>query len=190
MKHFLDIGANEGQTFDYLATLDKSYADHLFWVFEPSPRHYAKLLRKCHALGDRFRINVCSFGLSDVTRIARFYEKDDAMGDSFLAKHASDHVPENITNGYKIYSTTMSIADFIISFTSQSDEIVLDIDVEGSEYAIVSALLHNPRALVRVREVMIEWHNVFSNKRDLINDFICVCEARHIKLTHRGLVTA
>ena len=47
MKHFLDIGGNNGQTFDYLDTLDRSFKDHTFWVFEPSPRHFDSLLKKC-----------------------------------------------------------------------------------------------------------------------------------------------
>ena len=59
MKHFFDIGGNHGQTFDYLETLDKSYKDHIFWVFEPSPRHYEKLLEKCKSMAGQYEIKVC-----------------------------------------------------------------------------------------------------------------------------------
>ena len=82
MKHFFDIGGNNGQTFDYLATLDKSYRDHTFWVFEPSPRHFHSLLEKCKSMAGEYKINVCPFGIGGKSGVRTFFEKDDLMGDS------------------------------------------------------------------------------------------------------------
>ena len=74
-KHFFDVGGNIGQTFDWLATLSNDYSDHIIWIFEPSPRHYARLIAKCKEMSNKYKIKLCPFGLGGKTEIARFFEK-------------------------------------------------------------------------------------------------------------------
>jgi FkbM family methyltransferase len=187
MKHFFDIGGNHGQTFDYLDTLDSSYTDHKFWVFEPSPRHFAPLLEKCKSFSDKYDIQVCPFGVGGKTEIREFREKDDYMGDSFQEWHASDHEVFNINNGYKVFASIISLPEFIMTYTSPGDTIVLDIDTEGSEYEIMRALLDNPKALSRVNEIMVEWHHVEKQVVTVTpNEVTTVCKDLGIGIVHRG----
>lgn len=187
MKHFFDIGGNHGQTFDYLATLNRSYTDHKFWVFEPSPRHFAALLEKCKSVSDKYDIQVCPFGIGGKTEIREFREKDDYMGDSFQTWHASDHEVFNVNNGYKVFSSIISLPEFIMTHTKYGDTIVLDIDTEGSEYEIMRALIDNPIALSRVKEIMVEWHHVENHVATISPDEVsAVCKNLGISIVHRG----
>lgn len=187
MKHFFDIGGNNGQTFDYLRTLNNSYKDYLFWIFEPSPRHYEKLLKKCAEMASTYKINICPFGLSSRTEIRHFMEKDDLMGDSFHEKLRSDHEVTNVDNGYKVMASVVSITEFILKHTLPNDQIVLDIDTEGSEYEILNDLISSDVVSNRITEIMVEWH--FIEESDMIitpDELTQFCNSKNIRITHRG----
>lgn len=189
MKHFFDIGGNAGQTFDYLATLPRDYRDHKFWVFEPSPRHFAKLLEKCRQMAHAYDICVCPFGIGGTTGIKQFREKDDPLGDSFMPWLASDHIVHDVDNGYQVLSAVISLPEFILAQTSKNDRIVLDIDAEGSEYEILAALTTVPSAWSRVSEIMVEWHHIGEKTLPITHEHLSALCAQHkIPLTHRGIV--
>lgn len=160
-RHFFDIGANAGQTFDWLATQPHDYRDHVFHCFEPSPRHFAALIAKLREQAARgYHINLYPLGLAGKTGIATLHEKDDSLGDSFQAWTASDHSPENIQNGYIVRAATLSLASAILQFTAPLDQVVLDIDAEGAEYEMLQNLGAVPEALQRVRRILVEFHHV------------------------------
>jgi FkbM family methyltransferase len=187
MKHFLDIGGNNGQTFDYLDTLDRSFKDHIFWVFEPSPRHFDSLLKKCKERSNEYNIKVCPFGIGGKSEVRLFMEKDDLMGDSFQDELASDHAVFNVNNGYAVYSYIMSITDFILKNTQPEDSIVLDIDCEGSEYEILFDLINSHDALSRVKEAWVEWHHIKTDRMVISpKEFTEICLKNNITVTHRG----
>lgn len=188
-KHFFDVGGNIGQTFDWLATLPHDYSDHIMWVFEPSPRHYAKLIEKCKQMSSKYTIKLCPFGLGGKTETKTFFEKDDDKGDSFEAWLASDHEVTNISQGYEVVASVVSLPEFILEATQPEDEIMLDIDAEGSEYAMLEALIQNPEALKRVKEMIVEFHHIKdpeqAEKKRRIEETL---QRAHIKLLVRGFV--
>ncbi len=160
-RHFFDIGANVGQTFDWLATRPHSYKDHIVWCFEPSPRHFAALIAKANEqakLG--YKIRLCTFGLSGKSQVVPLFEKDDPLGDSLHEWTASDHTPENNTAGYTVMVATRSLASAILQCTAPDDTVVLDIDAEGEEYAMLLNLAAEQEAFRRVRRIMVEFHHV------------------------------
>lgn len=189
MKHFFDIGANVGQTFDYLATLDRDFSAYKFWAFEPSPRHLAALLEKCESVKDRYDVTVCPFGIGGATREEVFFEKDDALGDSFLEWHASDHAPINREGAYHIVSSIVSLPLIIERLTSSKDEIILNIDAEGSEYEMLDTLMGSWAFcdISRVREIWVEWHRVNPIPALTPDKFTAWCQSREIRVVHRGL---
>ena len=187
MKHFFDIGANVGQTFDYLATLNRDFREYRFWMFEPSPRHLLGLLAKCESVKDRYDVTVCPFGVGRMSRSETFFEKDDVLGDSFHEWHASDHVPSNRSGSYKVRSAIVSIADVIADCTGPNDEIIMDIDAEGGEFEILDGLMRFPRLSCRVREIWVEWHRIDPVAEITPQGFAVWCADRGIVLVHRGL---
>jgi FkbM family methyltransferase len=165
MKHFFDIGGNIGQTFDWLQTLPHNYNDYTIWVFEPSPRHHAQLIEKCKQMSSIYNIKLCPFGIGAHTGTARFYEKDDLLGDSFESYIASDHEVTNINQGYEVIAPIVSLTDFIYESTSENDEIVLDIDTEGSEYPILNSLLRDITLIKRIKKIIVEFHYIKDRER-------------------------
>jgi FkbM family methyltransferase len=189
MKHFFDIGANVGQTFDWLATQPHDYRDHQFWCFEPSPRHFAALIEKCRVQSAKgYRINLCPFGISGATEFVRFFEKDDPKGDSFEAWTASDHSPKNVTAGYAVMAATRSLSETIMALTDPGDTVVLDIDAEGAEYAMLLDL-NGHEAMSRVRRILVEFHFIAGRDCPESKKALVECYSRHgLQLEVRGFV--
>ena len=186
-KHFFDVGGNIGQTFDWLATLPHDYSDHTIWVFEPSPRHYTKLITKCKEMSKKYTIKLCPFGLGGKNDTITFYEKDDDKGDSFETWLKSDHEVTNIHQGYEVVASMISLPEFILKVTEPGDEVVLDIDSEGSEYPMLEALVKNPEPMKRVTEIIAEFHHIKNPERFMSKDELKAEIAKHnIKLLMRG----
>ncbi len=164
MKHFLDVGANTGQTFDdfLLKTGDFNLA-HV-WCIEPSPRHLPALMERCDQVTTTFKVHVCPFGIGGETTILPFYQKDDARGDSFCALLASDHWTENIPTGYALHISVVSICDFLNFYTKPEDEVTIKLDCEGSEYAILGNLfMHGQSLAPRIKKIYLELHTTETN---------------------------
>ncbi len=174
-SHFFDVGANIGQTFDQFLCATNIYDGWTVWCFEPSPRHHAALLTKSQQMRDRFVVKVCPFGLSDRSAIVRFFEKDDALGDSFEERLAGMRSTSNLSNGYEIMAPVFSVCDFIKHMTNDNDVIHMKIDAEGAEYAILSDL---SRAELRypIKKLWVEFHdcdseNKYRSREELQNQF-------------------
>jgi len=164
MKHFLDVGANIGQTFeDFLCKTEEFDGAHI-WCIEPSPRHLTALMAECAKQSPRFIPHVCPFGISDETTILPFYQKDDARGDSFCALLGSYHWTENIPTGYTLHISVISICDFLNFYTKDGDEVTIKLDCEGSEYAILGKLfMEGARFAPRIKQIYLELHTTDHN---------------------------
>ncbi len=164
-SHFFDVGANVGQTFDQFLCATNVYDGWTVWCFEPSPRHHAALLEKSQQMRDRFVVKVCPFGLSDRSAIIRFFEKDDAMGDSFEERLSGLRQTNNLSKGYEIMAPVFSVCDFIKNMTKENDVIHLKIDAEGAEYAILSDLSRSDNLRGRVKKLWVEFHGCDSDNK-------------------------
>lgn len=164
MKHFLDVGANTGQTFDDFLCKTYEFDGAKIWCIEPSPRHIPALMETATKHSERFKIHVCPFGISDETTILPFYQKDDARGDSFCALLGSDHWTENIQTGYQLHISVISICDFLNFYTKEGDEVTIKLDCEGSEYDILGKLfMHGAIFAPRIKLIYLELHTTETN---------------------------
>ena len=112
---------------------------------------------------------------------------DDNKGDSFESWLASDHEVHNISQGYEVIASIVSLPEFILRVTNLDDEIVLDIDAEGSEYPMLEALLQNDGALKRISRIIVEFHHIKNHKRFMEKEKILEMLKQHnIKLETRG----
>ncbi len=162
MNHFFDVGANIGQTFWDFLNPRPEFDGWEIWCFEPSPRHLGELMHTAKNQAGRYSIHVCPFGLSGSTCVHKFYMKDDPRGDSFEEDLSSDHQTQNVDTEYSVYVSTVNAGPFILDHTGFDDEIVLKLDCEGSEYNILAALLYEPNAIKRLRQIFVEWHRIGS----------------------------
>jgi FkbM family methyltransferase len=159
-KHFFDVGANVGQTFDdYLCKSGEWDGSHV-WCFEPSPRHVPALMTKAQEMAGRFVVHVCPFGLRGGSGIRPFYMKDDPRGDSFESYLASDHLTQNLSPGYTLHGISVGVGDAVRLLTKPGDRVVLKLDCEGSEYSILTALLDDGAALERIDGILVEFHTI------------------------------
>lgn len=189
MKHFFDVGSNTGTTFDWLQTQPHDYSDHVIWCFEPSPRHFAALIEKVKSVRAKYNVFICPFAIAGKTAFRRCLEKDDPQGDSLHAWTASDHAPLNVYNGYVVQCYAVALSDAIFELTAADDEIVLDIDAEGEEYAMLSNLLFFPALMSRLRRVLVEWHFVDDvHAADEKRRIIAAFAAAGIAIESRGSV--
>lgn len=170
MKHFLDVGANTGQTFGDFLLSRGEFDGATVWCFEPSPRHVQALMARVAEVRQRYAaVEVCAYGLGATTGEAVFYLKDDPRGDSFWAWTRTDHEPRNVAT---IRTACIGIVPWLQAHTAPADDVTLKLDCEGAEHGIMLALLNGPAdALGRVREVLVEWHEVQGRERE---------ERRHI----------
>lgn len=159
MKHFFDVGANIGSTFDWYLFKTTDYDNCYIWCFEPSPRHIDHLRVKCRSIMDHnyhsFKIAVCSFGLSNFTGFSRLYETTDMLGDSLL--------PTGYERRIELMCGVVDTAEFIKKNIPAEDRVVLKIDTEGSEVQIVDSILRS-EVKSRIEKVMIEFHKDTENE--------------------------
>lgn len=161
MNHFIDVGANVGQTFDEYLSRDPAYDGWTVWCLEPSPRHWPGLCATAERYRERYNIHLCNFGLHAATGSGVFYQKDDPRGDSFYAHLESDHLTANLAAGHTMHIATTGIVDFLQHYIPAGDAATLKLDCEGSEYAILTALACAPTAVLeRVRRILVEWHTI------------------------------
>ena len=166
MNHFFDIGANIGQTFDDYLSRTPDYDGWTVWCFEPSPRHLSQLRIKCEQMAStgRWKIKLCPFGVSDIAGTSRLYEKLDPRGDSLYDIHSvAGQFVHNAEHGVDIRVNSTGIVTLLYGISS-SDEVVMKIDAEGSEYPIVKRIIHALRdfhePIPKITKMLIEWHDL------------------------------
>ncbi len=184
MNHFLDVGANIGQTFDKYLLRTNDFDGFKVWCFEPSPRNIAALLETAYKVTSwpqkgvhNFQVVVCPYGLWGKDGSFSFYEKSDALDPYGRENGEGDTFIENFltTNKapYSINAVTVSASKFILNNTGETDNIVIKLDCEGAEFGILEDLLSHPEALKRVRKFIVEWHTTdeFYKKEALIEEY-------------------
>jgi len=161
-NHFLDIGANSGNTFDLFLNQHEEYYGWNVWCFEPSPKHMNSLLDKARQVSGRFNVVVCPFGLSGTTTVVPFYEMvNNTVSDSFIKTglYATlDPAPK-----YNVIGSCVSIVEFMDIYTFDGDSVVLKVDCEGSEYDLYENLLTRPDLLSRIKLIYNEWHPAWND---------------------------
>ena len=159
-RHFFDVGANTGQTFDAFLAKDRQYDGWRVWCFEPSPRHLPELMTKAQQYGSLYDIQLCPFGLRGEAGILPLHQKSDTRGDSFEPYLGVGAEVPNLYVNYTLHVPAAKVDDFILANTNAGDKITLKLDCEGSEYGILQALACRHRALERVERIFVEWHSI------------------------------
>lgn len=166
MKYFYDIGANQGQTFDWYL-LKGNFKDCHVVCFEPSPRHVPVLLKRLREtlVGKFAGLTVVPVALSNSTGLAPFFQKTTHLSDSLFFEHVNKHV-KNIPPGVTTEVCVMKLTDYVRSHTKDGDDVLLKIDAEGAEFDILEDLLSAPDVMARVKKLLVEWHFFKRTKAD------------------------
>lgn len=159
-RHFYDVGANVGQTFDnYL--LPGAFRKHEVFCFEPSPRHLTALRAKAEAVCPQFRgVAIVPAAVGLAPGFARLYEKRTLLSDSLAFGWR-----ENIRTDVSVVVPVIRLSDFILEHSPEA-AVDLKVDTEGAEYGILTDLLQNLLALKRIASLQVEWHEVDGQGRE------------------------
>jgi len=171
MNYFFDVGSNIGQTFYWYLDQTKEYDGWSVFCFEPSPRNLGELLKTIYFYRGRYNIVICPFGLAGETGVSEFYLKTDPAGDSYN----KDWVINDESN-LQVLSPTIDVSTFLATYTTETDNVVIKLDCEGSEYGILDNLYNNRHLLPRVSKIMVEWHGQEEKKEELIKKFKDICK--------------
>lgn len=170
MNHFLDIGANVGQTFDDFLLKRPDLDGWTVWCFEPSPRHLPALMAKAAEVAPFYAsVRIVPAGVGGEYSLRRFWTKDDPRGDSFSVRLASDHETKNLAEGFEIHAVTVDIADFIERTPGRH---TVKIDAEGAEYAIMERLIGATHIHDRIDCIMVEWHDTDTHEARSASGYI------------------
>jgi FkbM family methyltransferase len=154
--HFLDIGANSGNTFGLFLNNNPKYHGSTVWCFEPSPQHFNALLMNARIASNLYQVIVCPFGVGGKTELLPFYEMVNNTVSDSLFKDVGGTIDPNPR--YQILASVVSISDFISKFIPEGDTITMKVDCEGAEYDIYESLIQNPHLLNKIECIYNEWH--------------------------------
>lgn len=142
---------------------------------EPNPRHWAGLQRKAERLKSAYGSNV-TLGNSAFSHEDGFanFGIDTIHGDSVgsslqLTRHTTGkdgkrgHGPTLAEQNTTLVRTVDAAKYLDAIGDPTAADIVLKIDIEGSEYAVLQRLLHSGVLCRRVTDLFVEWHEQSTN---------------------------
>jgi FkbM family methyltransferase len=146
---------------------------HCAWAFEPNEKHWPKLKRLADAMRVRYGTNVtlsdaafadasgnASFGIDTVDQ--------RGVGSSLeLSRRTTGHDGKkghgpSLADQHSVLTVRkVGAPSFLESLAGSGDaDVVLKIDIEGSEYAVLTALLNHSVFCRRVSDLFVEWHDI------------------------------
>lgn len=164
MKCFIDGGANLGQAYD---SFSEKYPDRDFFLYEINSHCLETLRNKCDGLEN---VKVINKGLYSEQKTLDVYSMNPEwyehsnQGVSLIEKHNSNQYTSQIVDTVEC----VDIYPLITELNEKYDDIVLKLDIEGSEYPVIKRLLEHPD-LSKISEIYVEWHAQYSNE---LEDFL------------------
>jgi len=180
-----DIGANRGYASVFLA--NNSWCKKVY-SFEPNLEVFNDLCTNLK-LNPTLKEKIVPFnvGLSDKTSIVNFFlfnGRDDLSTTSkdFIDDILGESKTKVITNSI-VVNKASEILKSIIQNDNITDNIILKVDVEGSEYEIFKDLFENyPEIFKKTEFVLAEAHNTIIPTQDCLNFIVNGLEPYGFKL--------
>ena len=149
---YIDLGANNGLT---VRDFRLGHPDFIIFAFEPTPRLAANLRADfADAAGD---IHVMEYAAWITDGVLDFYLGD--VSDQSSTILTGKKAPKEWTVDYTSSISVPSI-DFdrwLRETTTETDTIVVKMDVEGAEYRLLRRLIETG-AIRRIKDLRVEWH--------------------------------
>jgi FkbM family methyltransferase len=149
---YIDLGANKGDT---VAAYLQQNPNASVFAFEPNPQ-LAEVLRLRFA--ERPAVTVLEAACWIIDGTTRFYIGHDDSSTLIEGKVSNSQFPQ-FDIDYRNYTTvkTLDFARWLLENFSQSNDIVVKMDIEGSEYKVLQRLLDTD-VIDLIREIRCEWH--------------------------------
>jgi len=158
MKTFLDCGSNIGQ--GYLHFRQKYGADCRYILFEPNPNCYRKLIEQFGTIPN-VEIHNEAVYIEKCVRPFKF-TTEYCVGGSLIENHNSAYDDDG--NKQKILVNCVDVVK-VIENQTPSNEIIIKLDVESSEYDILERMIDS-KTIFRVKKIYCEFHSQYMNDKD------------------------
>ena len=159
---FIDCGSNLGQGYEQVKSLQNIDSNWDVFMFEPNPNCFESLKKKY----SRFEnISIHKEGVYDRDGETEFHITTDLNGNlnkysqgSKISETLNMFVDRKRFYGYSkpIKVKLRRLSKFVNSL--ESNNIILKIDVEGSEYAIINDLIEQG-SFINIKHLYVEFHN-------------------------------
>lgn len=153
-KILLDCGSHFGQSIDKLKKMLPVISEYEIYMFEPNPYLFKKLVNNSKY------VNCKKYDVAVSNKEGReiFWgctRNKDSYG-STLERSKADR--DKIISTDYVEVQTIDLSDFIIKNFSNSDYIILKLDIEGSEYDVLEKLLESG-AIAYINKLYCEFHS-------------------------------
>jgi FkbM family methyltransferase len=155
-KIFIDGGARIGESIEYLLDKRKDLEGCDVYFFECNSDHI-KTLEEIKNTNQKYNFEVKEEAIWIEDGNMPFYISIDMWGDLGCTLDNSKTEKLDLENPRIV--KTIDISKFLDNF-SDDDYIILKLDIEGSEYEVVSHLIETGK-INKLKEIFIEWHDHF-----------------------------
>ena len=144
-KVFINIGAGMGSDIDGFLSLSPSHRDFEVFVFECNP-NLVPIITSRHP-----KAKMMQYAASTETTQTKLYLGDHYVKSSLLPNKV------NVFKDRHITVNTIDISKWLLDNFAKDDYIVVTLDIEGAEYAIVEKMISDG-SLDLINELYIEFH--------------------------------
>ncbi|MDC1148764.1 FkbM family methyltransferase [Pelagibacteraceae bacterium] len=157
-KLFIDCGCNKGQGFNFFKRFfPLNKYDYILLDPNPFIKNDIKTLIKNNSHGN---IKFINKGISTKNSEEYFWYPQDnkkAVGGT-LYPHLNNSTHNNNLKRKKV--SLLKFEDFLLKYGKLYDEIILKIDVEGSEYKILDNMIKK-NLFIKIKLIIIEFHSQY-----------------------------
>ena len=149
----LDIGANIGNVSNYI--LEKT--NTTIFAFEPNRLCFEIMVRR---LIDNERIKIYNLAVSNYQGMSELYLHKNSKGINdfnYIESSSLKNQKDNLAKESKVMINVINISEILSKFNEID---LVKIDVEGSEYEILPALITEQH---KIKNVLCEFHGAFNN---------------------------
>lgn len=161
-KIFIDGGARIGETIDVFLKKRPDLLGCDVYLFECNLDHY-DTLNQIKDENKDYNFIVRTEALWDTNGEENFYISIDRWGDLGCTLDPTKRELLDLEHPRNV--KTISLSDFLDQF-SDTDYIVLKLDIEGGEYRVISDLIKTGR-IKKIKELYVEWHDHFFNQSSI-----------------------
>lgn len=150
-KIYIDLGANNGETVKKFMAENPGY---IAFAFEPTPALATKIREMFKGPDSRVHLMECAAWVSD--GIINFYFGTTDVSSTVLEGKAAP-IEWGVDYASPYRAQSIDFDRWFRENTSDDDQIVLKMDIEGAEYKVLRRLLDSG-AIKRIKDLRVEWH--------------------------------
>lgn len=173
----LDFGANRGQGLGTMLSMYDVNNDWIIESYEPTPDLFEKLQERVNRpdLNINFHQKAV-WNKSESVKFSVMNEED--QGSSVDCLMSAGVCADQASKSYRHHDNIIAVDAIdiidIINKYNDDDEIIIKMDIEGSEFIVLRRLLEDYRCCKRVKKIFIEWHDCYmkNESEETRNDII------------------